>query len=102
MELVAAIGMSRPHLLERAELREVAERILGRLRHRHLARQEPPVALARVDPESFRRLLGEETRGLGVRQAAEEKARGETDGARDRGDEVREVAEPGEVAPPAL
>src|SRR5207244_12487639 len=92
VELVVAVGVGGPELVERGELRQVAEAVLGGLGHRHLAGHEPSVALAWVDPERFRALLGEERRGLIVGDAAEEEARREADGTRRRGDEVGGIA----------
>src|SRR5574341_704370 len=102
VELVAAVGVGGPEVIERTELGGVAERVLGRLGHRHLPSEKAPVALAGEDPEPLGRLLGEEPGLLVGGRPAEEEARGEADRARARGDEVREVAEPAQVAPPAL
>src|SRR2546425_10561896 len=62
VELGAAVGVAFPEVLDRPELGEPRQTVLRRLGHRHLVREEAPVAEARVDPEPFRRLLGEEPR----------------------------------------
>src|SRR3989441_7460561 len=72
VELVAAVGVGFPEVLDRPELGEPRQTVLRRLGHRHLVREEAPVAEARVDPEPFRRLLGEEPRLLITGRAAEE------------------------------
>src|SRR3989454_9107004 len=102
VELVAAVGVGFPEVLDRPELGEPRETVLRRLGHRHLVREEAPVAEARVDPEPFRRLLGEEPRLLITGRAAEEEARAEANRARAGRDEVRQVPEAAEVAVPPL
>src|SRR5213078_1291019 len=102
VELVPAVGVGGPEVLDRLELGEPGQTVLRRLGHLHLVREEAPVAVARMDPEPFRRLLGEEPRRLIDRCAAEEEARGEADRARAGRDEVRQVPEAAEVHPPAL
>src|SRR2546426_2594945 len=64
VELGTAIGMGRPELLDRVKLGDPGQTLLGGVRHLPLAGQEAPVAVARVDPEPFRRLLDEEPRLL--------------------------------------
>jgi hypothetical protein len=82
VELVAAVGVGGPQLVERAKLREIAEPVLGRLGHRHLPGHEAAVALTRVDPECLRCLFGEEDgRLVGRHRAQEEEAGGEADRA---------------------
>src|SRR2546428_35388 len=85
---------------ERAELGKIRKPVLGRFGHLHLTRQEAPVAFAREDPESLRRLLREEPRLLAGWDRAEEESRREADRARDRCDEVREVSQGPQVAIP--
>jgi hypothetical protein len=46
VELVAAVGVGGTQVVERAELGEVAEAVLGRLGHRQLTRHEAAVTLA--------------------------------------------------------
>src|ERR687892_1809896 len=73
VELVQAVGMGGPQLVERPELGQVAEAVLGGPGHLHLAGDEASIALPRVDPERLGRLLGEKRRGLvGGRPAQEE------------------------------
>src|SRR5256884_3424705 len=79
---------------------EPRQTVLRRLGHLHLVREEAVVAVARVDPEAFRRFLGEEPRRLIAGRAAEEEARAEANRARARRDEVRQVAEARKVAVP--
>src|SRR5207302_6951200 len=89
-----------PEVLERPELGEPRQTVLRRLGHLHLVCEEAPVAVARVDPEAFRRLLGEEPRRLIAGRAAEEEARAEANWARAGRDEVRQVSEARKVAVP--
>src|SRR2546428_737268 len=100
-ELEGAVGRV-PQLVERAELREVAETVLCRLGHGHLVGHEAAVALAGMDPEPLRRLLREEPGRLPGGHRAEEEPRGEADGARAGCDEVRQIAERTQIAEPAL
>src|SRR5205823_11149110 len=100
VELGPAVGVGRPELLDRVELGDPGQTVLRGLGHLHLAGQEAPVAVARVDPEPFRRLLGEEPLLLVRGHAAEKEARGEADRARAGCDEMRQVTEAGEVAGP--
>src|SRR5437899_5563225 len=100
VELGPAVGVGRPELLDRVELGDPGQTVLGGLGHLHLTRQEAPVAVARVDPESFRRLLGEEPRLLVRGHAAEKEARGEADRARAGREEMRQLTEAAEVAGP--
>src|SRR5256885_16677679 len=81
-KLVAAVGVGFPEVLDRPELGEPRQTVLRRLGHRHLVREEAPVAEARVDPEPFRRLLAEKPRVLITRRAAEEEAGAEANRGR--------------------
>src|SRR2546425_4729115 len=102
LELVAAVGVSGDQLVERSGLGQIAEAILARLGHFHVAREVAAIPLTRKDPEPFGRLLGEEPRLLAGRHRAQEEARREADRARGRRDEVREIAKRAEIAGPAL
>src|SRR5215475_12376650 len=77
-----------PQLVERGELSEVAEAILGRLSHGHLVGHEAAVPLAGMDPEAFRRFLREESRLLAQGERTEKEACGEADRARAGRDEL--------------
>src|SRR5436309_14856577 len=88
LELVTAVAVGGPQVVQRCELSQVGEPVLRGLGHLHLPGQEAAVAFGRMNPESFRRLLREEPRLLAGRQRTDEEARGETDGARPRRDEV--------------
>src|SRR5438309_11153730 len=74
VELVTAVAVRRPQVVERSELRQIGEPVLGRLGHLHLARQEASIAFARKDPESLRRFFREEPRILAWRHGVEEDA----------------------------
>src|SRR2546426_109353 len=102
LELVAAVAVGGHEIVERGELGQIGEPVLGGLRHLHFPRQEAPVALGWKDPESLRRFLREEPRLLACRYRADEEASGEADGARGRRDEVREVSKRAQGTIPAL
>src|SRR5207245_1166162 len=84
VELGAAVGVGRPELLDRVELGDPGQTVLRGLGHLHLAGQEAPVAVTRVDPEPFRCLLGEEPWLLVRGHAAGQGARGGGRGQRAR------------------
>src|SRR2546430_1329017 len=73
VELVAAIGVGGPEILERPELGEPRQTVLPRLGPLHLLPEEAPVALAGGDPEAFRPFL----RGKAWRPIAGAPAKGE-------------------------
>src|SRR5215470_7687306 len=79
-ELQGPVDVASPHLVERGELREVAEPVLRGLGHGHLVGDETPVALPGMDPESFRRLFRKEARRLAGGHGTEEEPGGEPDG----------------------
>src|ERR1051325_1783786 len=97
VELVAPVGVGGPQVVDRVELGEVAESVLGRLGHGHLAGHELSVSFSGRDPEPLGRLLGVEARRLARRHRAQEEPRAEPDRARARGDEVREIPKRPEV-----
>src|ERR1051326_9608271 len=72
LEARAPVGVGVPQFGERRELREVRERVLRGLRHRHLVVDVTPVRLGRRDPESLRRLFREEPWLLARRQRTDE------------------------------
>src|SRR5882762_5905928 len=102
LELVTAVAVSGPQVIQRGELRQIGEPVLRGFGHLHFPRQEAAIALGRVNPKSLRRLFREEPRLLACRQRAHEEARGEADGTRLRCDEVRQVSQRAQVAVPAL
>src|SRR3989304_3775307 len=101
VELVAAVGVGGPEVIERVELSEIPERVLLRLGHGELPGPAAAVSLPRADPEALGGLLEEEPRLLPRVERRDEEARGEADGARRGRDEVGEVAEGGRGGEPA-
>src|SRR5262249_40765887 len=63
-KLLAVVVAGAPQLLHGAELCDVREAVFGRLRHRHLLRQEAPIACAGMDPEALGGLLRVQARRL--------------------------------------
>src|SRR5437899_12774868 len=68
LELVAAVAVSRPQVVQRGELGQVGEPVLRGLGHVPLPGQEAAVAFGRMDAESFRRLLRDEAPAPARRQ----------------------------------
>src|SRR5207244_4981919 len=90
-ELVPAVRVRAPQLLQRAELGEVPEAVLRRLGHRHLVGDESPVTFSGRDPEALGGLFGVEARRLARRHRAQEEPRAEPDRARPRRDEGGQI-----------